>query len=409
MPACPAQVQLVKPQTIRFDGSKEYTAQELIAAIDVKAGRTYTGDDLDKSAQKLMSVGVFQKVWFKFDGVDLIYNLSDNPELYPVVIGNLPLAPGPTVDAELRKRIPLYHGKVPAEGGMLDAVRQAMQGMLADEGVQANVTAVPAGVAGAKATAMRFRIDSPAVVVGAVAVEGMSATMKDKVVGLLSHGTRPYDWAEAGPRLADEVTAMYAANGYAAARVTATQNGSPTLTNGALRVPFTLDVTEGKIYRLGSVQIASGVPVTMDEVEKLTGERTRYSPENVYARAARNAAERVLKAKGYLDCDVELQPQVDDAAGVVNYTVAAKPGPVYHLGLLKFDNVSDQLRSLLMRKWQMMPGDPFNESYVASFVLAAQNGDAVLQRTLNGVKATYDVKADPQSHDVNVIIRLERQ
>ncbi len=50
-----------------------------------------------------------------------------------------------------------------------------------------------------------------------------------------------------------------------------------------------------------------------------------------------------------------------------------------------------------MRNWQMMPGDPFDETYVSSFMLAAQKSDPVLQRTLAGVKASYDVHADPET------------
>ena len=86
-----------------------------------------------------------------------------------------------------------------------------------------------------------------------------------------------------------------------------------------------------------------------------------------------------------------------------------KPGPVYHLALLKFDNVSEELRKLLMRNWQMFPGDPFDESYVSAFIGKAQSSDPVLMRTLAGVKVSYDVQADPVSHDVNLIIRLERR
>jgi hypothetical protein len=71
--------------------------------------------------------------------------------------------------------------------------------------------------------------------------------------------------------------------------------------------------------------------------------------------------------------------------------------------------VSDELRKLLMRNWQMLPGDPFDESYVANFILTAQKADPVLQRTLAGVKATFDARADPQTHDVNVAIKFEKR
>ena len=93
----------------------------------------------------------------------------------------------------------------------------------------------------------------------------------------------------------------------------------------------------------------------------------------------------------------------------MSYNVDVDPGPVYHLGFVKFDNVTDELRTLLIRNWQMLPGDPFDESYVATFIFKAQHQDPVLARSLVGVKASFSVMANPDTHDVNVLIRLEKQ
>src|SRR6202051_758946 len=135
--------QLLKPQSIRFDGTQGYTPDELLAATGVKKGQTYTSDYLNQTAQKLMSIGVFEKVGFKFDGVDLVFLLRESDDLYPILIDNLPIDAGVDLDAKLRQLIPLYHGKVPSEGGMLDDVRNALQSMLASEGLDAKVVSVP--------------------------------------------------------------------------------------------------------------------------------------------------------------------------------------------------------------------------------------------------------------------------
>jgi hypothetical protein len=57
----------------------------------------------------------------------------------------------------------------------------------------------------------------------------------------------------------------------------------------------------------------------------------------------------------------------------------------------------------------MLPGDPFNEVYVANFIATLQQNDPVLRRSLAGVKTNFDAVADPQTHDVNVVIRLAKQ
>jgi hypothetical protein len=64
---------------------------------------------------------------------------------------------------------------------------------------------------------------------------------------------------------------------------------------------------------------------------------------------------------------------------------------------------------LATRSWQMLPGDPFNERYVADYILNSQRGDADLRRALAGMKATYEAHPDSATHEVTLSIRLEKQ
>jgi hypothetical protein len=101
-------------------------------------------------------------------------------------------------------------------------------------------------------------------------------------------------------------------------------------------------------------------------------------------------------------------PQFDDAAGTVSYLIEIAPGAVYHLGFVKFDNVSDQLRNLLMHYWQTMPGDVFDDSYLESFIAKVQMQDPVLRRSLAGTLQKVETSADPVTHVVDVVIRVEK-
>jgi outer membrane protein assembly factor BamA len=397
---------MLKPQAIRFTGTQEYTQDELISAAGVKKGQTYTADFFNQTAQTLLGVGVFEKVSFTFDGLNLVYTVGDNPELYPVILDNLPFAPAINTDAELRKRVPLYHGKVPAEGSMLDSVKRALASMLAEEGVNATVSSIPGGDPKRKATSMKFLIDTP-VKTGDIHLTGVSDALSPD----LSKATQQlgFDYSS---RAADEIEAiitnLYRDRGYAAAKVHVAVSGAPVAAAVGIRVPFEAKVEEGHAYKLGSVQLGPSVPFAIADLGKVVPLRENIKPENRYPAAVRGGVVALLKDKGYLDCKVSMTPALDETAGTVNYTIEAVPGPVYHLGLLKFENVSDSMRALLMRSWQLMPGDPFNEGYVSNFMMMAQKNDPVLQRSLVGVKTSYSVQADPDSRDVNVIVRLER-
>lgn len=148
--------------------------------------------------------------------------------------------------------------------------------------------------------------------------------------------------------------------------------------------------------------------MAQDEADRLLAPTPGGPVDGVRVRNLWGILSRRYRAKGYLDCKIDPHPALDTEAGVVNYTVDVTPGAVYHLGFVKFDNVGDQLRNLLIKNWQLLPGDPFDESYVSDFIMKAQKSDPVLMRTLAGVRSKLDVTADPQTHEVNVVLRLEK-
>jgi outer membrane protein insertion porin family len=405
-----AGAQKFQPKTIQFKGVPEYSDQELLAAAGLKKGVTLTVAEMKDHFDHLKDSGVFETILYKFDGVDLVYTMTP-AELYPVRLENLPLTPGKDLDDKLHDRFPLYHGKVPSEGGLLEDVRAALEEMLAAQGIKAAVTAVPFGTPGTKnVTAMNFSVASPPVRVGAIHLEGVSAELQPRVKSVADQamGTS-FDTGNTEANLVHAFDLFYEDEGYAGVKIHASRSGDPTVGTDAISVPFSVVIEEGQQYKLGAIHLPPDALITQAEIDKNLGLRNDQHVKGVTLRSFWSLIASRYKSKGYLDCTVNPHPQLDDASGTVNYTVDIDTGPVYHLAFVKFDNVSDDLRKLLMRSWQMLPGDPFDATYVGNFLIAAQKSDPVLQRTLANVKPTFDVRADPQTHEVNVLIRLEKR
>jgi len=404
----PAHAQKFIPRAILFHGDPEYTSQELLAAAGLKKGELLDFAAMGGYSQRLLASGVFATVGFEFDGQDLIFSLAPSPDLYPIRLDNLPLAPDADVDRALRQQLPLYHGKVPADGGLADDVRAALEKMLASEGVTATVTATAAAnLATHKLNAVVYSITAPAVLIGNVALQGVSAQFEPALRGALAEVAKnPFDTENSAANLSRAVEQFYRDRGYAAVKVETERSGALSAAADGIRVPFSVSVEEGRVYKLAAIHLPDGAPVTQADIDKLLASQSGAGLEGARIRSVWGLLLQRYKAQGHLDCTIAPRPQLDDAAGTVSYTVDVNPGPVYHLGFVRFDNVSDQMRALLMHYWQMMPGDVFDESYVASFILKAQLQDPVLRRSLAGVKANIDATEDPQTHDVNVVIRL---
>ena len=406
----PAAAQKFLPKTIQFKGAPDYSDQELLTAAGLKKGTVLNFADMKAHSQQLMDTGVFETLSFKFDGVDLVYTLVPNANLYPVRLQNLPLVPGTDLDAALHERFPLYHGKVPSEGGLMDQVRQALEEMLASKGIKAAVS----GVAFMdprlhKATAVTFSIATPPVNVGAIHLEGVSAPLQSCGKRVADHETgSAFDTEDSARNLEHNLELYYSEEGYAAVKVHASRTGDPVVTAEAIEIPLSAVIEEGRLYKLGVIHLPPNALVAQAEIDKIAGPAAHVAAKGQTLRTTWALIASRYKTAGHLDCIVTPHPEFDDASSTVNYNVEIDPGPVYHLAFVKFENVSDELRSRLMRVWQMLPGDPFDENYVSNFGGQARKDDPVLDRSLAGVKLSYDARADQQTHEVNCVIRFTK-
>ncbi len=404
--------QQFQPKSIQFKGDPEYSDQELLAAAGLKKGTVLTSAEMNDHSKLLMDSGVFDNLTYKFDGQDLVYSLTPSTQLYPIRLENLPIAPGADLDAKLHSGLPLYHGKVPAEGSLLDEVRTQLESMLAAQGITTTLTAVPFSdrkTAKKGVTAISFSILQPPVKVGPIHLDGVSPDLEARLQPVVKEASeQSFDSANSTANLETAFRGFYEDLGYAAVKVQAARAGDPVVSATSIQVPFAVTVEAGRQFKLGAIHLPADAPVQQADIDKVLSSTAPGQARGIGLRSVWMLVAQRYKSKGHLDCVLTPHAQIDEAAGLVSYTLDVDPGPVYHLSLVKFDNVSDDLRKLLMHNWQMMPGDPFDQTYVSTFLLKAQLDDPVLRKTLSGIKSKFDVTADPQTHEVNLVIRLER-
>ncbi len=406
----PAAAQKFLPKSIKFQGDPEYSDAELLAAAGLKKGVVLGYAEMQDYSKRLLATGAFSTVAFKFDGQDLIFLLAPSTDLFPVRLENLPLTPGKDLDAKLHDQIPLYHGNVPAEGGLTDDVAATLEKMLAAEGLQATVVATTvADEFTHKVVAVSYSITTPPVLVGVAHLDGVSDAFEMRIRSVIKEASKnPFSTTGSAGNLERAVEQFYSDQGYAAAKVQVARSDDPTTTPEAITVPFAVQVTEGRVYAVTSILLPPGTPGTQAEIDKTLAPMPSGPPLGIRVRTIWTLLVSRYHNKGYLDCKITPHAHINDADATVIYTVDVEPGAVYHLAFVKFENVSDELRSRLIHYWELMPGDPFDESYVANFIAKARQQDPSLRQSLDGVKTKFDVTANPDTHDVNVVISLER-
>jgi outer membrane protein assembly factor BamA len=414
----PAAAQKFQPKTIQFKGAPEYSDEELMAAAGLKKGAVLAFDDMKEHSQKLMDTGLFEELAFRFDGVDLVYTLVLHTELFPVRLENLPLTPGKELDAALHERIPLYHGKVPAEKGLAEEVRKAFEEMLAAKGIKAAVKASPyTDPKMEQVTAINYAITEMPVLVGKIYLEGVSPEMQEKLKSVADRATKfKYETGNTAGYIERTFTSFYIDEGCAKVKVHAEQTGNPVAGNKTIDVPFHVTIEEGRHYKLGSIYLPSGELLTPEIINKAAGAVSYKSPglsetlsvkNGVALRSALLYVTGEYKSKGNLDCVVTPHPQYDDASGIVNYKLDVQPGPVYTMGKLTILNSAEDLRAAMLAAWKLPEGAVFSESAIRTYY--STQGNTPLGRTFASANCKYKLTKNIETHVVDVTLLLEKQ
>jgi outer membrane protein assembly factor BamA len=348
----PAQAhnQSYTPQEIHFAGVSGYSDDELADAAGLKTGQSYTADELTQFAQQLLDIGIFEKVAYKIDAGKLVYTVKQSTQAYPIELSNLPIEPGAALEAKIHDHVPLYHGTVPPQGLLLEAVRQTLEDFLAGEGVHAQVgSELVTDAATHATTAVRFSIVSQPVKIGNLKLEGVSDFLKPQLDQLKALAEQPFDTEHTAAQIEQTLRDAYAGHGFAAAEVHAIRYGYPTVADGAIRVPYKVTVKEGPAFRLGTVALAQGLPLDPVEVDRLMGSRSTFMPESKFLESLIAQLEVDLKGQGYLNCHISLEPHLDKTAGVANYVVGADLGSTPTPTLVKTAGVNGALQNLIRR------------------------------------------------------------
>lgn len=288
---------------------------------------------------------------------------------------NLPIAPGPALDAKLHAQLPLYHGRVPADGTLLSGVRTALEQMLSAQGLEATIKAVPFTDPKAQAiTEIDFSIYIPDVLIGPVHLDAPNlspenaAALHDIVTKL---DGMPYDRTGSLDLIQTSLVTYYRDHGYFDCAVQAAPQAAVQTAIDELRhpihIPFVASVTPGPLYHFASIQLAPGLAVSQADYDKTANIHPGDPVDLARLRQSLDFITRQYHDSGHVRAEATLTPSIDQAHATAAYTINVDPGPVYTMGRLLVENVSGELRAMILSTWKMAPGSVFDESAIMDY------------------------------------------
>ncbi|MDT8071073.1 MAG: POTRA domain-containing protein [Terriglobia bacterium] len=388
-------------QQIVFKGSRVYQDSQLLAASGMKIGGSYSQQDLQDSASKLSSTGMFKQVVYRFSATSAEYDLVDNPAVFPVRFDNCVWMSDEQMLTKLKERLPLFNGVVPEEGTLAEDVEKQMEAILGENGLVAKVMFVPLMGRGTM-TAMNYTVLQPRIEVAAVDFSGASPDVSDALEKAVSKYTgKDYTRDFISSIVENGLEPVLLEKGYL--RSSFGQTNVKLLTkpgDPVAKVELSVPVEPGVQYRIASLTMKGNDAIAKDSAKQLAQFKTGQVINMMEFRSELSKLGGAYLAKGYMNAKVKAEPTFDDTAHTVSYDVELVPGEQYKLTKLDIEGLDEKRRAKLEPIWMLKVGDPYDASYAPSFL----RKNASKLGFLNGYSLAWKQKVNDDTKSVELDI-----
>ena len=406
LPVC---AQTYQPKKITFEGESDYSQQELLSASGFKPGEAMTNAQINEHIKSLLDSGLFENITYAFNSQDLTIKLVPSAAVYPLRFENLPILDDAALEARLMQAVPLYRGKVPAEGALLESVRKQLETELAAKGVHATITTNPySDIRSTSVSAVGISIENPPVTVGRIHLQGASEPFTGKLAAFLAKTTgTPFSTSGSPGVIEKNVQNFYQELGYLESTADVKIESAAVSDEEGVHVPFSVTVIEGLLYKLSDVKLAPDVIVSQSDFDKQSEIHRGDVASLEKLRADWKFLEHRYHNTGHLKAVILATPTYNQAQSTVSYQISAVPGPVYTMGMITVLGVTEDLRTQIISAWPIPNGAPFNEGAILSMT-ATQGVNPSLERMFHSVDVRYSLKLHEETHVVDLTLRLER-
>jgi outer membrane protein insertion porin family len=360
-------------QNVRVVGSRRFKEGDLIDALGLKTGTMVDLDMLKKAADHLMATGVLSSLEYKYTplstGLQVEYTVTDGADFLPCRYDNIVWIEADELTRAVHEKVSLYDGSAPTTGELLDQISLAISEVLEKSGVvtQVRYELHTRGV-GNPVDGISFVSDTIKPKIQEITLVGATLmTPAEKVESIKRLISDEYNATSVHDSLTDGLFFLYGNKGYLRVAVGEHQAkivGDPQQGMVALTVP----VDEGAQYRWQSIQWTGNNAIATPELEKMVPVKPGTIVDHGAFDAALGKVHGDYKSKGYLAVKMQRTPHFNDQGHTVTYAIAVNEGDQFRMGTLQITGLDPVVITELQKKWKLQPGDPFDGSYLSTFL-----------------------------------------
>jgi outer membrane protein assembly factor BamA len=360
--------------SVTVSGSQRFKSDAIVAATGLHKGQPVHRDDLQTAADRLIQSGEFANVNYRYqtdrDGVSVEFAVADGTVI-PAYFDNFPWFTGEELSQALRQAVPLYDGRVPANGTVVDDVSDALGKMLASHQISGSVTHRVLRAPDGERLVQEFQLDGSDLPIEAVFFTDQLAdedrAIHQSLSQLVGHPFSRYlidtfDFEQVRP-LYEASAHLRVKIGEPAARFT----GDP---NQPLRKSVTVivPVEPGPVYKWAGATWSGDKAIPAADLNALIGLKDGEPADGVKLAAAWVYVSDEYGQRGYLDADVHPSFEFDDAKAQAACKVTIVEGPQYHMGDLVLSGLSLDGERRIRAAWKIAAGSVFDQKYFDDFI-----------------------------------------
>jgi outer membrane protein assembly factor BamA len=367
-----------------------FTSEQISTAIGLRAGQVIDRDTLQGAADKLAELGLFSNIQYRFStvptGVKVTYQLADAP-LLPVTFDNFPWATDEDLSAGLKASGILFNGSAPAKGTILDAMSEALAHVLDQRGVHARVTHQVITLPVKDQMVQQFRVDDANLTVQSIEFNDDLAkndrAIQEGLAGLVS---KPYSRSSIELFELEQVRPIYLAHSYLRVQFGPAVARFAAKPSEALAGPVivSIPIVVGPAYQWGGVEWRGNDSVRSAALDQVVDLKPGEPADGNKIEAVWERARETYGQAGFLDATLNPEPQFDDKAARVIYTVTITEGPQYRMGSLVLTGLSLEGERRIRKAFPIAQDAVFNKGMYESFV------DSGLKSAFAGLPVHYD-------------------
>ena len=352
---------------IETEGLQALSTETVIATSGLKIGDTFSIEALDAASERLLSSGLFKKVGYRTrnvaGSVTITFQLEElKGQLSPVVFDNFIWFSDEELTTAVKRAVPSFNGSAPDIGNTNDAIKQALQNLLAERKlpgqVEYNLTEHE----------HLFRVTGVPMKICTLHFPGAQNVPEKNLIEATRNSMDPEysrQSVQTFPKFG--LYPIYTELGHLRASF-GDPIAKPATKDGCEGVDLTIPVDEGAVYSWVKAEWFGNQVLSTKELDDALGMKAGEVANGKKFDTGLKEVQKAYGKRGHVQIRLNPAAEFDEGAPKVSFKIAITEGPQYRMGTVEFKGFSLDDAFILNKRWALKSGNVYDQSYAGEFV-----------------------------------------